>query len=286
MKLAKTEIIDCLSVSVLETVRRIDLSNVVGGDESHYFPEIFYVEEGSHTTYLDDVPYHLNAGQMIIYAPNAFHRGEPGVVSTAKVCIVCFEVEHCTLDGMCNRIIDLTDEQKEMLIKTVAIGETLFERASPDSGFKGMTLREGASRHELQKLKHMLELFLIDVLGVGEAADSTVRRVDYKKVQFENIVKYLRSQMNRTLTLEDIAAVSRISVSSLSALFKEQSGCSPIAYFNDMKIDEAQRLIRETGMNFTEIAEAVGVGSIHYFSKLFKKKTGMTPTEYAKSLRG
>jgi YesN/AraC family two-component response regulator len=52
-----------------------------------------------------------------------------------------------------------------------------------------------------------------------------------------------------------------------------------------LKIKEAKRLIREGQMNFTEISEFLGFSSIHYFSKLFKKPTGKSPSEYAKQKR-
>jgi YesN/AraC family two-component response regulator len=52
-----------------------------------------------------------------------------------------------------------------------------------------------------------------------------------------------------------------------------------------MKIDTAKHMIRDRRMNFTQIAEALGYSSIHYFSRQFKKITGMAPSEYASSVK-
>lgn len=52
-----------------------------------------------------------------------------------------------------------------------------------------------------------------------------------------------------------------------------------------MKIDFAKQLIRENDMNFTQISDFLGYSSIHYFSRQFKKLSGMTPTEYATSIK-
>ncbi len=52
-----------------------------------------------------------------------------------------------------------------------------------------------------------------------------------------------------------------------------------------MKIDFARQLIRDNDMNFTQISDFLGYSSIHYFSRQFKKITGMTPTEYATSIK-
>ena len=56
-------------------------------------------------------------------------------------------------------------------------------------------------------------------------------------------------------------------------------------YFANLKIDAAKEMIRMSDMNFTQIAEELGYASIHYFSRQFKKRTAMTPTEYAYSIK-
>ena len=61
------------------------------------------------------------------------------------------------------------------------------------------------------------------------------------------------------------------------------SGYSIINYFTMMKINEAKRLIREGKYNFFEISEMLMFSNSHYFSSVFKKYTGMTPTQYKKA---
>ena len=56
-------------------------------------------------------------------------------------------------------------------------------------------------------------------------------------------------------------------------------------HFSRMKMDAARRLIREGQLNITEISSRLGFSSVHYFSRRFKKLTGMTPTEYARSVK-
>jgi AraC-like DNA-binding protein len=68
-------------------------------------------------------------------------------------------------------------------------------------------------------------------------------------------------------------------------MFKEQTGTSVIEFYKSLKIEEARKLIREGQYNYTEIAERLGYTSIHYFSRQFKKTTGMTPSEYASSVK-
>ena len=56
-------------------------------------------------------------------------------------------------------------------------------------------------------------------------------------------------------------------------------------YLGKMKVDSAKQAIREGKKNFTEIANDLGYSSIHYFSRHFKKVTGMTPSEYSSSVK-
>ena len=56
-------------------------------------------------------------------------------------------------------------------------------------------------------------------------------------------------------------------------------------YFNQIKVNEAKRLISEGKYSFTQIADILKFGSIHYFSRVFKQFTHMTPSGYEKSVK-
>jgi len=66
----------------------------------------------------------------------------------------------------------------------------------------------------------------------------------------------------------------------IKRIVEQTCSMPPKAYFISLKIEEAKRLLSETPMNVTEISQMLGFSSVHYFSRLFKSKTGMTPTEY------
>jgi AraC-like DNA-binding protein len=66
----------------------------------------------------------------------------------------------------------------------------------------------------------------------------------------------------------------------LCRIFRAVTGDSAVDYWIALKIREAKRLIREGNMNVTQIAEALGYSSIHHFSRMFKRVTGLSPTAY------
>ena len=65
-------------------------------------------------------------------------------------------------------------------------------------------------------------------------------------------------------------------------LFKRETGESIISCLTMMKLREAMRMISDSSMNFSEISEKLGFSSVSYFSRKFREKTGMTPTEFSR----
>ena len=102
---------------------------------------------------------------------------------------------------------------------------------------------------------------------------------------FAQIEEYMESHICETLTIEQLCRSNSIGRSQLQKLFRSRSGYGTIEYFSRMKIDLAKQMIREDQYNFTQIADAIGCSSVHYFSRQFKKITGMTPSEYASSIK-
>lgn len=62
-------------------------------------------------------------------------------------------------------------------------------------------------------------------------------------------------------------------------------GISIIQYYISLKIEESKKLISQNKYSYTEIAEMLNINSVHYFSRLFKAHTQMTPSEYARSIK-
>lgn len=284
-KYPRTSIPSVISVRSIVTVWHFCLQHQTSAVDVHDHPEILYVEEGSHPISIDGVPMVLSAGQMVIYGPNAQHCGT--IPSDAIIDIVSFEVDSTILDSFYNHIITLNSRQKAILSQLITIGTDLFDRLRYKYGFINIPLGADIQNFELQRLKNELELFLLDIYSCGQfspQASGVSNTENAKATHFELFQQYLKSQLHRQLTMEQIADVLSMSTSSLTKLCQAQCGCSPMAYFIQLKIEAAKRMICQTTMNYTEIAEALGYTSVHYFSKQFKNKTGKSPSEFARSV--
>lgn len=96
--------------------------------------------------------------------------------------------------------------------------------------------------------------------------------------------QYIAAHRREQLSVPIAAQRADVSASYLTALFRKNLGISPGEYIRRVKLEESRQMIREGKLNFTEIAAALEYSTVHHFSRQFKEKFGMTPTEYAKSV--
>ena len=289
MKYSKTALTSPFSVHTAITFYHIDLADTQPRGDWHPFPEFIYVDKGEQRVLVDGELFFLREGQAVFYPPNAYHIGAS--VSRAIVDVVTFETDFSHLSSLYNRVITLDSSERRLLSQVMRLGLANFKNNSPQTEQMGLMAKEDASSLDLMALKNYLELLLISLyqkLDRGEealpSAPIASNRANFKEEQFFAVAKYLKKNLHRVLTLEEISSANRISVSQLKYIFRSQIGCGPLSYFLSLKIGEAKHLITDTSLNFTEIADRLGFSSIHYFSKLFKEKTGLTPTEYAKTV--
>lgn len=98
-----------------------------------------------------------------------------------------------------------------------------------------------------------------------------------------NVVRYMYKNINRNLTLDQIAQEFELSKSYLNAIFQDYTQHSPMDFFINLKMKEACKILRSTDLYIYEIAQQLGYTDQYYFSRLFKKVVGMTPKKYKQS---
>ncbi len=254
--------------------------------ESHDFYELVCVESGEYHVRLDGICQTVKEGELILYPPNALHS--KGVEdSKALIYIVSFETAAPISFDIFGRPLPLTQKQHSLLSELFTDALEIEKDRSKVDGYSGMTLHGGQKSLAMQKLKNKLELLLIDLCeaSITRKADiSASNAYNADSTELTCVIEYLKANIKRSLTLNEIADACSMSVSKLKKLFAKNRGGGVIQYFNTMKIKEAKNMIRNTNMNFTQISEALGFSYPHYFSKFFKQKTGVTLSQYAKQI--
>ena len=90
----------------------------------------------------------------------------------------------------------------------------------------------------------------------------------------------MKAHLRDRLRVHDLAALVNVSASYYFALFKRQTGCSPICFLIHLRMRHASRLLETTNMSVKEIAAFMGYDDAFYFSRLFKSVIGIAPTGY------
>lgn len=133
------------------------------------------------------------------------------------------------------------------------------------------------------------------VLGKGLfSAEETLARVDAAlrvdqgvALETQEVVRramvYLHEHYAEPLTRKDIAEHISLSPRHLDRCFCEQLGITPTTYLNRFRIRQAKRFLRSSALNISEIASAVGFSDSAYFSRVFRRETGMSPTDYRRA---
>lgn len=94
------------------------------------------------------------------------------------------------------------------------------------------------------------------------------------------IRQHIHDHLSEPLSLDRLAAAAHLSPAHFARLFKRHFRMTPMRYVNDRRIDAACALLAQTDMKLLHVAEAVGVGDPYYFSRLFRKTTGVSPSAY------
>ena len=127
-----------------------------------------------------------------------------------------------------------------------------------------------------------LTAFLLEILSYLEKGD--ISKSNIKKDYINKGIAFMEYYFDASISLDDIANAAGVEKSYFYKIFIKEMGVSPIKYLTGIRINKAKSLIK-SGLHFKETAIAIGINDIYYFSKLFTKTTGMTPSEYRRKVK-
>lgn len=107
--------------------------------------------------------------------------------------------------------------------------------------------------------------------------------IGIKNKKIIEIMRYLQEHYSEPLQIEDVAKKWKISSRYVRKYFAEEIGMSCMDYVTVMRINRAKELLWETTKSVTDIAMETGYGTPQYFSRIFKKEVGMSPSDYRTS---
>jgi len=268
--------------------------NFTFSGERHLFWELLYIDRGEVTVRVNDEQFIMYKNQMILHAPGDLHAIAANGKVAPNTVVVAFSCNSPDIQWLEGRILHTNEYERQTLASIVREAEIAFENKLGDPSYRKLIPRPqgnlGSNAYGAQQMiLSLLEMLLLSLLRKGGLSSrSAMIRTDQKNLQQERIrrvVDWIETNIDRRFNLNEICVKAMLNKSTFGRVFRQQMGMSIIHYCRQAKIERAKQHLREDSMNITQIADLLGFSSIHYFSRTFKQITGMSPTEYAMSVR-
>lgn len=264
------------------------MSDFIFEGESHNFWEFLCVDKGEIDVTAGTEQFHLKSGDIIFHRPEEFHALAANGIIAPNLVVITFACHSPAMEFFNHRILTLGESERALIAAIIAEARNNFQNRLDNPYSVQLTRREHPPFGCEQMIKLHLEQLLLQLyrnfsLNQKERM-KTGNSTDSDRI-YQSVVTYLENNIRSQLTIDQICKDNLISNSQLKRLFREKNKSGIMEYFIRLKIDTAKQLIRSRQMNFTQIADHLGYTSVHYFSRQFKKETGMTPTEYTASIK-
>ena len=252
--------------------------------ERHDFWELLYVDKGEIQVTAGEQTCRLRRGRLIFHAPGEFHAFSDLGTAPDRV-VVSFRCDAPEMEAFRGLTAETGEEERTLLARIVTESAAAFSTPLNDPYAAALERRPEPPFGGEQLLCAALEELLIRLIRrqTTPARQEPSRRDDGDTLP--QVMAYLEARLDQQLNLAQICQDNLVGRSQLQKLFHTHTGGGVMEYFAGLKIQAAQRMIREGRLNFTQIAARLGFQSVHYFSRRFRQSTGMSPSEYARSVR-
>ena len=273
-----------LSVYLREQV----MPSVEPYDERYRFSQVTFLLEGEGTYTAEGIVYPFRAGEVLFRRPNrttriAYRRGAP--VSYA---IISFDCGTEVMDAFPAAPVRLYGEERATLLDLIRTLRRIGEPLRESEAAMGFALKPDTPPAALEFVGVSLERFLLMVgcrlSGIGLLTDESEKsnRHTGQSQTAGAVRRYLEERVCERIRIATLAETFGLSQTALMKLYKREFGVSIVEDFTRMKMDYAKNRIAHSAQNFTEIAEELGYSSAGYFSRVFRAREGVSPTEYSR----
>lgn len=256
--------------------------------ERHDFWEMVYADKGPLQIVADDEEITLLPGECYFHKPNEFHIHKADGIKAPNIFVITFVCESERMNVFESKRIKVPDKFKSIISKIIDEGKRTFDLPFNNPNLKQLQLLDDGIVGGQQMIRIYLEQLLILLLRYEcnrEKNDVFVSEKLTTEKLAEKMLKKLDSMVYENVSVEQFCRGMNYSKVYLSKVFLKNYGCTIKTYINKIKIEEAKKLIREHNYNFTQISDQLCFSNPLYFSRVFKRVTSMSPSEYKNSVK-
>lgn len=282
----KHKIENLLTINKIVVIHHLRLDESYSSErEAHDFWELIYADKGDVICEAGGQERTLKEGEILFHKPGEIHSFRTEGENATSTIFVCFECKSEAIHFFEDKCIAVSKSLLRFLYGVIDEGQNTFELANASPMITKMKLRNAPILGGQQMVKNNLELFLIHLMRreLGNTADAVfLSPEEYDERVAKLIIDYLKAHVKERITVSDVCAALHYNKSYLFKQFKKATDCGVMAYFTHLKLAEAKKMLKNSSLSVAEIATVLAFDSSNYFSKAFKKETGMTPSDYRK----
>ncbi len=252
--------------------------------ETHNYWELVYIDRGSAMVTADDQSLTLSQGEIIFHKPGEHHAIASSPEDPPTVFIITFYSTSKNMKFFQNRRMNVPTPLRKYISEMIADGQEAYI-LTDDSPYEVELVRkdDGLFGSE-QLIKLNLEMLLLKLIRsntLPKLKNENSKNYD----QLTNaVIDILKNNVYGRVTVESISKELGFSRTYISSVFKENCHKTITEYMSDLKVSEAKYLIRKEVYTISQISDFLCYDNPHYFYRVFKKLTGMTPKQYSASV--
>ncbi len=248
-----------MKIELLDVTRAKHPPSTVFQKHHHPWFEFNYISEGIFQTEMNGTAFVCKSGQGLLIPPGAEHTQKSGCDGD---------------DGICMRW-QISAVKNEISDDTLRFLETITY-PYPESLAVNMDILLGLGEDNFLNDSILLH-FILSIYIKWQ--HTTENRVPTHRISYQAIL-YMEEYLQNRIRASDVARALNMSHRTLSRIFKKETGVSITEKLHELRMNKACKLLRETELSVSEIAEATGFENIHYFSGTFKKTARISPKQF------
>lgn len=260
--------------------------------------EFVYIMDGEAVVTIEEKVYNAGPGELYIFRPGVRHSMKAAdcrILRQPHIHFDLYRLEDSEEVKVCYRPMEkIKAEEVKYFRKDVNTGamvifpdRVILKNRNAAERLFFQLIREMEQPDGYSPLKSKAIFIELLILILREIYGSDGDGDEFSPLNSEKINtvrEYIRLHYNSRLTLDQLARMSNISKSHLLRIFKTICKTSPIQYQTQLKINKAKEMIAGLHNNYSEIAEYLGFLNVQHFSKVFKKHTGLSPSQYREKI--